>query len=429
MEGTFFPSFINSLSIFLQSIENNYKKRFKDLELKDHDDKILFEYFLLFIGNSDFSENIFNLINMWNEFLIPLNDEEIKMKLNYFEQNSMGTLKTDFDIKERIITINYCSEKIIIKNIDNYAIVPLINDIISRPLYINLEWCLNKYLKPTKFKDNLFIYKTKETWKTMIFDIFNSKAFKQIKFYNLKQIDFLSNKKIVYDIIDNIQFFTFNCIFHGNTVSELFKIYENGLFNNMYEKSVSLLIYYAFFIITSLHELGGHFYVSFQYFYSLNKGFESPNIEENEKSKYTPFGNLRGKEIGEKLEIKLFGRVIQKLTINEAIFILNIQNYNKKLDEFKKAFTDCNNKNINELIDDSLEQCLLLLGIKTKELLNKNYIGVFYSNREYNQNKALDQNIFFGECSKHSLGLFQDPEEKDISSMLEVIKQKYINSN
>lgn len=167
---------------------------------------------------------------------------------------------------------------------------------------------MNKYLKPTKFKDNLFIYKTKDIWQNLLFSIFNSNAYNNIKFsfYNLKQIDFLSEKSILLDILDNIQFFPFNCIFQGNTISELFRIYENGLFNKKYDKSVSLLIYYAFLIITNLHELGGHLYVRFQYFYSLNEGFEFPDIEENEKSNYGFFGNLSGKESGERLEIKLF---------------------------------------------------------------------------------------------------------------------------
>ena len=69
--------------MFFQITKKNFNKRFKDLEIKNNDDKILLEKYLLFIGNSDFSESIFTLADMWNEFLIPLNDDEYKRKLKF----------------------------------------------------------------------------------------------------------------------------------------------------------------------------------------------------------------------------------------------------------------------------------------------------------------------------------------------------------
>ena len=62
-------------------------------------------------------------------------------------------------------------ERIIIESIYNYAIISLINDIISLSLNNNLEWFLTKYLRPTKYKDNLFIYKTKNIWQNFLFKI------------------------------------------------------------------------------------------------------------------------------------------------------------------------------------------------------------------------------------------------------------------
>ena len=426
MEGPFFTRFISNLTTFLNEIEENYNKRFKDLEIKNNDDKILFEYYLLFIGNTDFSETIYTLSDMWNEFFAPLNDDEIQKKINILNKDEMDALEINFNRQKRVIEITIMYEKIIIENIDNYAIIPLINDIIKISIDYNLEWSLTKYLRPTKYKDNLFIYKIKNIWQNLIFKIFNSNAYNSIKFsfYDLKQIDFLSDQSIFLDIIDNIQFFTFNCIFNGNTISELYRIYENALFSKFHEKSVSLLIFYSFFIITNLHEIGGHFYVRFQYFYSLNEGFESPNINESEKPSYSVFGNLRGKESGERLEIKLFGRVINKLTINEALYILNINNYNQNIKEFQKNFYACNSKSIGELIDNSLEMFLTSLSIKKDDLLNRNYIGQYYSILDFNPNKELEKNEYYGYgiYSKHSLGLFEAPDEKKINGMLEIMK-------
>ena len=420
LEGPFFTRFITNLTLFLKLIENNYNKRFKNLELKDNNDKILFEYYLLFLGNTDFSENVFNLAKMWNEFLIPLDDNEIQNKINAF--NNGNEVNINFNKEERVIKIKIMREKITITNIDNYAIVPLIDDIMSIPLNINLEWDLNKYLIPTKYIDNLFVYKTKNIWKNFLFRIFNSNAYNNIKFsfFNLKQIDFLSESSILFKILDNIQFFTFNCIFNGNTISELFRIYINGLFNKSYNKSVSLLIYYSFFVVNNLHEIGGHFYLRFQYFYSLNEGFESPDIEENEKEQYSFFGKLRGKESGERLEIKLFGRVINKLTINEALYIMNINNYSKNIEEFKNNFANCNQKKIVELIDDSLDQFLTSLDINKEDLENNNYIGLYFSNRDFNANKELE-NDYFSIYTKHPLGLFEEPDENKINGIFDIL--------
>ena len=423
MKGPFFKSFIRNLKTFLLLIQNNYNERFKDLDLKDNDDKILFEYFLLFLGNSDFSENVTTLADMWNEFLIPLKDKEIEDKINVLKQDKINILRIDFDKQNRIIKIQMIyEENIIISNIDNYAIVPLINDVLSLTLNDNLEWSLNKFLRPTKYRSNLFVYKTKDIWQNLLFCIFNSNAYNDIKssFYNLKQIDFLSEKSIVLEILDNIQFFTFNCIFQGNTISELFRIYENGLFNKKYDQSVSLLIYYALLIITNIHELGGHFYVRFQFFYSLNDGFESPDIEENEELKYGFFGKLRGKESGEKLEIKLFGRVINKITIKEALYILNINNYSQNIDDFKNNFGNCNNINIQNLIDNSLENFLGSLKINIKFLIDEKYDGQYFSNIDFNPNKELEKNEYFT-ISQHPLGLFEEPDESKIEGMLEII--------
>ena len=129
MEGPFFTRFISNLTTFLNEIEENYNKRFKDLEIKNNDDKILFEYYLLFIGNTDFSETIYTLSDMWNEFFSPLNDDEIQEKINVL--NKKRTLKINFNRQKRVIEITIMYEKIIIENIDNYAIIPLINDIIK----------------------------------------------------------------------------------------------------------------------------------------------------------------------------------------------------------------------------------------------------------------------------------------------------------
>ena len=58
-------------------------------------------------------------------------------------------------------------------------------------------------------------------------------------------------------------------------------------------------------------------------------------LHETPRKKYLNF-----KEGGYYLEIALFGRVIKKLTYKEALYILNENNYNKSLEEFRKGFME-----------------------------------------------------------------------------------------
>ena len=135
MEGSYFIYFVNNLQIFLYLTENNYNKRFENLDLKDKEDKMLFEYYLLFLGNSKFNEDIYNLANMWNEFLIPLDNEEIQNKIDKMNKDLYGLVTISFDKKKREINIKLYLNSITIKNIDNYEIFLLLM-ILFQLLYI-----------------------------------------------------------------------------------------------------------------------------------------------------------------------------------------------------------------------------------------------------------------------------------------------------
>ena len=69
---------------------------------------------------------------------------------------------------------------------------------------------------------------------------------------------------------------------------------------------------------------------------------------------------------------------------------------------------------------------LTSLNINKGDLLNGNYIGQYYSNLGFNSYKKVEKNEYFEIGSKHSLGLFEEPDEKKINGMLEIIKDLYI---
>lgn len=84
---------------------------------------------------------------------------------------------------------------------------------------------------------------------------------------------------------------------------------------------------------------------------------------------YSEYGKLRKIESEETFEILLFGRNIEEITINEALFILNPFNYIFGKDKFGEGFNECNNKNIKELIDNIVDDLYLKpLGINIDEL-------------------------------------------------------------
>ena len=67
---------------------------------------------------------------------------------------------------------------------------------------------------------------------------------------------------------------------------------------------------------------------------------------------YTPIRKKFGKkrEGGNLIEKLLFGRTIEKLTLSEAIYILNQKNYDKTLEQFKEGFLKLKNlENMDDL--------------------------------------------------------------------------------
>ena len=166
-------------------------------------------------------------------------------------------------------------------------------------------------------------------------------------------------------------------------------------------------MYYGFLIIVNIHEIGDHFYIRFQNFNNIINGFESPKIEENEKPFHSKCGNIKGKESDEKLEIAIFGKVLETLTINEALFILNIKNYSKNAKDFKENFQNCNKKEITELIDAPLEELLSKLDIKINELNEDDVLN----NPKYPRKEYSRKNYYFS-SPRHPINFYYEKNEK-----------------
>ena len=90
-----------------------------------------------------------------------------------------------------------------------------------------------------------------------------------------------------------------------------------------------------------------------------------------------------------RLEIRLFREVVNNLTLKQALFILNINNYKNSATFFKENFSYCNKKELKELLSDScLTKLLLDLEINISEILNlnKEQLNQSYSIKEVESN-------------------------------------------
>ena len=82
----------------------------------------------------------------------------------------------------------------------------------------------------------------------------------------------------------------------------------------------------------NLHEIIGHINIRFQFY--LDKRYSSHKPEKPSKFAET----RKGKESGEFVEELLFGAFEDEIELNQMLYILDIKNYDKEIDVFKKEY-------------------------------------------------------------------------------------------
>ena len=393
--------YISNMKRFLNEVSVNFNKRFKDLQLDKDEDKLLFEKYMHFLSTYKFKKNIYT--SFWNATFVPLSLGEKKdiIKVNCsidFKLSENGTILG--------ISKNGNKEQI---NTDNYDLVNFVKKATSENSVKSLMWKKNKYILPTKYEKELFVYKTQQYWKKLLIHIFKSNAYTKARYslFIQSQVDFFMIDDIISDIIDQIRFFIYNTKFLGNTNKKTNTIYEYGNYDVKIEnRSIALLIFYGFHIIINIHEIGGYLNIRYQFFYTLNKVFSSPKIEKNSEQYYSNYAKGKEKESGETMEIKLFGRVLAGLTIKEALFILNEDNYSLDLNEFKEAFLNCNKKDFESLLSDNLKSLLEKLEINLNELIDNGEIYYYPLDRKTNETK-----VYSGPKSRHPYCFYYDSKK------------------
>ena len=99
--------------------------------------------------------------------------------------------------------------------------------------------------------------------------------------------------------------------------------------------------YYIAIFVTYLHEILGHVLVILQR-NLYDRNIKSPETKGN---MYSKSSNKRGYESGEYLHVKLFGKLLKALSLEEVCFLFDIKNYKEKdYLQFQKKFLNCRNK-------------------------------------------------------------------------------------
>jgi hypothetical protein len=115
--------------------------------------------------------------------------------------------------------------------------------------------------------------------------------------------------------------------FVGN---DLFKIKKEDI------ELIKSALYISALIKTNIHETNHNFY---NYFYYSSNGiipFKIPRKKEL---------NIRESKLH--IELLLFNRIIHRINVAEAMYILNENNYNKSINEFNKGFSELKDEDLN----------------------------------------------------------------------------------
>ena len=198
---------------------------------------------------------------------------------------------------------------------------------------------LIKFLKIQYFSE--FIHNTilNDKWKTFLYEVFNSKTIETLVnsvYSSAKNID----KKVYKQIIDSVKFFNFHC----NNLSQSFplcNIFISGIIPKDETNPLEWIKYYLRLLIIYMHEILDHIIIILiKVLY--DKDIKSP---ETKGDKFSKTANKRGMESGEYLHVKLFGKLLKKLTRNELFFIFDLKNYSDDYQIFTDNFSKCNDKN------------------------------------------------------------------------------------
>ena len=265
--------------------------------------------------------------------------------INYYNEKSRS-YKNAY-IKDNKLLIE--NSEIIIENIDCYNLDQNYTEQLKEG-YIDLP-----------IEEGFFSLKGKLTFRELlakdgniIYDSFlPSNLTKDIlfKLYNIKDSIF-SLENIIKLYKDNTYYFPINNKkYAAYTNKECFKVFiDYKIGNNIFSfftfnEKIKHLIRKAIMIVNIQHEFGhSHKLLSFS--------FENDDYEDSPlvKIKIDILNDIEIDEAGEVFEYLLYGRSINELNMKEVIYINNLENFSKTLEEFKNDFINLKDRTLKEVL-------------------------------------------------------------------------------
>ena len=366
----------NKIALYYDILNNDYIKYFEKFQLKQQLIKQILDKKLLnnniIITNEDRLNLLIYLIiypedDATNQYLLNLlnsnkcNDNDIKeitektnFKLitidgkEYLKNNELEFDNFEFLCKDNFI-INYNNNNnIIINKEELYSFEYLLNNSLSNDSLSKIKSFLKEILKSNVFE---------ELFKLLYYDKYKD-FFKDDDFVNefiekyFKFVPYKSSSKC--GMTDRF-----------SSKSYIF-LEEKEISKNITKKEIQDILKTGRIIVITIHEINHNVYSYIRHFFNyLNLPFESPR-----KRKV-----YEVREGGFYIELILFGKIINEITLAEIYYILNLDNYKKSLTEFQKGFMNLKNENLkingifsefNKIID--IENCgeMKNISIKTK---------------------------------------------------------------
>ena len=253
------------------------------------------------------------------------------------------------ELNQLIITKND-KTKIIIDNADCYDLEEEdISDIIYG--YVNLPLPESFY----SLKGIILLRDCSRDEGNKIYEGFlTSNVLKEIinNLYDIKD-NIFDKKSVIQTFEDNTFYFPIKYSkYDAFTDKDCFKIFiDNKIKRDLdvreISKSIKKFIQKGFMIINIIHEFG-HSHSAFLYFIGSENGeFDSPltKVILNEKE------SLEIEEGGKLFELILLGREIKEIDLKEAIYINNMENFNKSIKNYRNDFINLKNETLTSVFE------------------------------------------------------------------------------
>ena len=432
--------YFDNFRSFICNVKGNFYKRFPNILNLSNEDFGLLTDFCFFLEQHDFNAKTLNFyINKWNNTFYQTREYIVDILKKISSKNKYYLDNDDFIIEKHVHESKEINIKRI-KDINKYSIDCIIDYLVKDKFsdenqdtdisnysknesiidYYNIE----EYLKFDSTKE-IYLNKIWDVIKEYIMKIFTSKTIKSalrkicedlkiVEYY-----DFLEKDELEI-ILKRTRFFQFISDVLGLTEPSFFLdfVFYRGKISS-YPDKCSKLLNLSMYTVTQEHEILGHLNIRIQNYLAKNE-VSSPISESIDN-----FGNKTNKpESGDHIEKMLYGRQINQLNFNEVLYILDVENYNQELDEFRENFMNLRNTKDKYKYSQSLSILLESLNLSIGN--NKNYYNYSNLNKDLLGKFSFVDDAF--SIRRGHTDYFHPPKERNpLQNVLDDYRKNYSN--